>query len=397
MASTTYGTGTAGDLLINAIDSIEATGAQPITNLFSGLTSGTLGAGNAGNIVVNTQRLTLRDGGTIDSSTLSSGAAGNLTINATESVEIAGTGLGGQSPSQITSSANILDIAFQQLYHLPMGFPSGNSGDVIINTGRLSVTDGGLINVKNKGTGDAGTIRIAAQPILLDRQGSITASTQSGEGGNIFLQGRSLVMRDNSSIVATAGGTGNGGNITIAVPVIVGLENSDIIANAVKGRGGNIDITTQGIFGLKYRDQLTPENDITASSEFGVNGTVDIATPGIDPNSGLLTLPVVLVDPSQHIAQGCAAQRGSSFVITGRGGMADNPTNQFTLYRPWADLRSLTPDRHTGAQTPPALVTSPPLVEATGWRRNADGSLELFAAAPPAPVSPTLPATCAHW
>jgi hypothetical protein len=52
----------------------------------------------------------------------------------------------------------------------------------------------------------------------------------------------------------------------------VGLENSDIIANTVKGRGGNIQITTQGLFGLKFRPQLTPENDITASSQFRVSG-----------------------------------------------------------------------------------------------------------------------------
>ena len=37
--------------------------------------------------------------------------------------------------------------------------------------------------------------------------------------------------------------------------------------------GGNINITTQGIFGLEFREELTPESDITASSKFGVNGT----------------------------------------------------------------------------------------------------------------------------
>jgi large exoprotein involved in heme utilization and adhesion len=52
--------------------------------------------------------------------------------------------------------------------------------------------------------------------------------------------------------------------------------DSDIIANAVKGKGGNIQINTQSIFGLKYRDQFTPNNDITASSQFGINGNVQV-------------------------------------------------------------------------------------------------------------------------
>jgi large exoprotein involved in heme utilization and adhesion len=68
-------------------------------------------------------------------------------------------------------------------------------------------------------------------------------------------------------------------------------EDSNIIANAFKGRGGNINITTQGLFGIEFHPRLTPQSDITASSEFGINGTVQINTPGIDPNRGLAQLP----------------------------------------------------------------------------------------------------------
>jgi large exoprotein involved in heme utilization and adhesion len=43
---------------------------------------------------------------------------------------------------------------------------------------------------------------------------------------------------------------------------IIGLKNSDIIANAFQGQGSSIQITTQGIFGLKYRLQIKPDSDI---------------------------------------------------------------------------------------------------------------------------------------
>ncbi|HAJ60518.1 MAG TPA: hypothetical protein DCP31_15665, partial [Cyanobacteria bacterium UBA8543] len=80
-------------------------------------------------------------------------------------------------------------------------------------------------------------------------------------------------------------------------------------------------ITAQGIFGLENRPQLTPFSDINASSELGINGTVEINTPDVDPSRGLVNLPVAPVDT--QVAQGCtggSAQAQSSFIITGRGG-----------------------------------------------------------------------------
>ncbi|MHC5833610.1 MAG: S-layer family protein, partial [Nostoc sp.] len=79
-------------------------------------------------------------------------------------------------------------------------------------------------------------MQISANSIFLDNQGVITASTASGNGGNVRLNlQESLLMRHDSLISATTTGNGNGGNVSINAPVIVGLENSDIIANAVQG------------------------------------------------------------------------------------------------------------------------------------------------------------------
>ncbi len=189
-------------------------------------------------------------------------------------------------------------------------------------------------------------------------------------------------------------GTGDGGNISISAPVILGLGNSDIIANAVQGRGGNIDITTQGIFGLKYRDRLTPESDITASSQFGINGTVQITNPGVDPNSGLIQLPSDLIDKSQQVTQGCSANQGSSFVVTGRGGLPQNPLEEIHGDRVWTDLRIPMQSNTQSAVTSPPATSMPAsvLVEATTWRRDANGNVELIAAQP---AQPNQIATCA--
>ena len=204
-------------------------------------------------------------------------------------------------------------------------------------------------------------------------------------------------MRQGSFINAEAGSNGNGGNININSPNVIGLENSDIIANAVQGNGGNIDITTQGIIGLEFRNTLTPKddltNDITASSQFNLNGNVEINNVGVDPNSGLIELPANLSDSSQQIASGCDVNQGSSFVATGRGGIPQNPSQELRSDRTWSDIRDLSAYHTTQpvqAQTPKSPKF---LLQATFWRRNAQGKIELVAAKSPSQMQTAL--TCA--
>ena len=390
LVSVTFGTGRAGDLDIRVADTIDLANSQP--NIETSLASITFNSGGAGNVTVDTARLLLRAGGVLAASTLASGKAGDLTINASQSVTVSGTVPGTLYRSRILANAEKLSLISQQAFGLPE-IPTGSSGSLTIQTPQLQIIDGGEIAVRNDGPGNAGNLTLRAQVIDLNHQGRISASTTSGMGGDITLSSDRLVLRNQSLLVASAGGTGNGGSINLLVPIIVGVGNSDIIANAVQGRGGNISISTQGIFGLKYRAQLTPDNDITASSEFGVNGSVDITTLGIDPNAGLVELPVDLADPSQKIAQGCAANQGSSFIVTGRGGMNESPTFRLHINRPWADLRNLTLTHHPITPFPP--IPNSTLIQATGWRHNGDGSLELFATTPAVHSSLTAGLTCA--
>ena len=395
ITSPTVGSGNAGRVTVNATNLIDIQGTSLLSN--SAIVSNSFGQGDAGTTIVNAPRLRLRDGGAVFSAGLSSGNAGNIIINAQDSIEITNSRLleDDFDKAKISSSTQFASPILQVILGLPP-IPTGKSGSVIINTPQLTMTNGAIVSVENPGSNKGGTVEINANVMNLNNSAKISAVTASGTGGDIILNIQDiLLLRYNSELSTQSGGTGNGGNIIINAPIILGLENSDIIANAFKGRGGNIEITTQGILGLKYRDQLTSENDITASSEFGVNGTVDIITPGIDLNSGLISLPVELVDPSQQIAQSCATQQGSSFVISGRGGMHENPINQFTPYHPWADLRRLTPDRHPVTAPAAALLPTLPLVEAVGWRRTREGQMELFAAAQPTTELTALPVTCA--
>ena len=144
--------------------------------------------------------------------------------------------------------------------------------------------------------------------------------------------------------------------------------------------GGNINITTSGIFGLEFREQLTEESDITASSQFGVNGTVEINNISIDPSSGLTELPTELKDPSQQISTGCSTNSESTFVATGRGGIPQNPNERVGLNPTWSDVRDLSTYRQgTSDSEVMEISNKPAIVEATGFIRNNKGEIELVA------------------
>ncbi|MEA5551829.1 S-layer family protein [Anabaena cylindrica UHCC 0172] len=395
-------TGNGGNVKIHA-DTVQVSSLNtlPGSLLISLLSANTFGSGNAGDLQLDTRALSIQDGGLVSVSTVNFGNAGNLTINASESIDVSGI-KDSQNPSYIGAIARQFTV-FTSAGISDNSNSTAKAGSVTINTPKLTVRNQGKVFAQNQILGDAGTLTINADILDIDNGGSLSASTKVGEGGNINLQLRDrLLMRNGSLINAEAGGTGNSGNITINSPIIVGLENSDIIANAVSGRGGNIEITTQGIFGLEFRNQLTPENDITASSQFGVSGTVDINNIGVDPNSGLVELPANLVDSSQKIAAGCADTSGSSFVATGRGGILQNPTQDVRsdVYdglhlRTWSDVRNLNAYRQNSPVTAKMPETPASLMQATSWRRNASGKIELVADNSFTHVQSQSPLTCA--
>ncbi len=152
--------------------------------------------------------------------------------------------------------------------------------------------------------------------------------------------------------------------------------------------GGNVNITTQGIFGIAFRDRLTPLSDITASSEFGLAGNVTINTLNIDPIRGTVELPTTFSTPP--IAQGCQAQgsQAGSFVSTGRGGLPASPTDPLaedTIWQDWdllagesqkrRDAASGSQDSHPHPPPPPSII------EAQGWTTLVDGTIALTAQA----------------
>ena len=235
--------------------------------------------------------------------------------------------------------------------------------------------------MSGEGEGDAGKISIDARSLFLDN-GLITATSTSGEGGNITLQIADNLILDNNSQISTRAGTqntggGDGGNISIAADFVIAssASDSDITANAFTGNGGNINITTQQLFGLEFRPEQTQFSDITASSEFGIDGAIDIEILELDPANSLVRLPETPSDPTNQIIAGCPADAGANFTVTGRGGLPPNPRTSvqeeiilqaFETGTGRSDLAIRESDRSS-------------IVEAQSWVVNEQGKVELVA------------------
>ena len=328
------GRGNAGTLEISASDSIVINGTtsegapSAITSVVNRDENGE-GIGNGGDITVSTGSLSLIDGGRVSATSLGQGDGGDLTINASESIFI--SGLGERFRSGISVDALVND---------------GDSGNANITTNQLTIENGGTIEASNidslgefpSGTGEPGNINIKANSITLNNGGRIDAATQSesetGEGANINLQVNDTIRLENNSFIsAQAFDTAKGGNLTVNTDFIIAFPNetpgngNDIIASAVDGDGGNISISAESLLGIEERTAIAGNrtNDIDASSEFGLDGTISIFTPDINPIQGVTELPNNVVEPEQTVTQACANNRGTgaanSFVVKGRGGV----------------------------------------------------------------------------
>ncbi|MEM9218501.1 MAG: filamentous hemagglutinin N-terminal domain-containing protein [Cyanobacteria bacterium P01_F01_bin.150] len=379
VATTTFDTGAGGDINIQATQDLTLENSLLATGTFSGTPSG--------DIRLTTQRLRASGGAQTLTTTFGSGRAGDLTVVATESIDLI-------DPTDTGIASGLFASSFRSA--------TGNGGDIAVTTGDFRILGGATVTVSGEGQGNAGHIVIGARSLLLD-QASIRATSASGEGGNITLRiDDALILQRGSTISTTAGqdgAGGNGGNITFSDGLIVAIpnEDSDITANAFQGNGGNITVTTQGLLGIAFREQLTSQSDITASSEFGIDGEFIFEQTATVPEGNIIELPSNFTDADNQIAAGCPADSGATFIVTGRGGLPLDPRQEIedTLVVSVLDARlgaSGTdvsrlgepdpgePDPR-GLQDPWDLEPEPSRLEAQGWHVNETGQVELIAIA----------------
>ena len=358
--------GDAGDIIINARDSIIFSGSSEefTSGAFSQVEPDAVGQG--GNIIINTGNLSLSGDQEINTRTQGQGDAGNILINA-NSISLKG------SDVRITSAAS-------QQNRLPG--TSGKGGDINITTNSLLVTDGAKLSANTEIQDAAGNININASRLTLNKRSFITSeSIADANGGNILLNLSDFLLLRRGSQISTNAGTeeqgGDGGNININSKFIVAIpkENSDISANAFSGAGGKVEINSQGVFGIEPRLQQTDKSDITASSQQGVQGVTNINAPDNSTIQNSLTeLPQNQIDSEALIATSCVVrskETNGTFYIIGSQGFPYRPGDAVPSKYSAIEVQSV--QNNTSALPRRRWKMGDPIVEPTGVYRLANG------------------------
>lgn len=330
------GGGRAGQSTVEATGDVALSGASRLTSITF------LGSGPAGEMRVTARNLTLTEGSSLSASTFGNGAGGRISITAaslrlgsggriTTSSEFdvsstPGTGRGGDIAVNATGTVDVSGPG-SGLFSQTETF--GDGGTIRVTASDIRVASGGLISTASTDphqltAGNAGAINLTARnAIRLESGGAITTQSVAAGGGTMILvAGNLLSVTDSRITTSVADGTGNGGDINID-PVFVVLNNGRILAQATGGNGGDITIITNFLI---VSPPDTINENINASSDRGISGTIVISSPSTDVGTRLAALPSSYVDASSLLREACGARAvGNSFTGVGRGGLPAAP------------------------------------------------------------------------
>jgi len=330
--SSSDGGGHGGEIVINAAESISISGrdetgykAEVISNaLGSGeagkisistpelkindglIQAATTGAADAGEVLLMAERVYLADGAQIVTATLGSGRGGKVFIKASGVISVSGKDKDGH-PSGVFSGAK----------------KRGQGGDIELRAKDVQLNNGGHVSSSSDGTSNAGGIIIDAGNLSIKGNSFLKTEAKAADGGNININTYATVYLADSTLSASVGGGSQtvGGNINIASEHIA-LNRSSIIANAYEGKGGNIQIVADTFLS-------DPSSDVSASSELGIEGTVEINAPDVNITGIQVPLPKVVFSAADLLQDPCIARlksgEASTFIISGRDGLPIMP------------------------------------------------------------------------
>jgi len=253
----------------------------------SEIVSKAFGSWQAAPVMIEVERLELRDGSQISSNVWSSGQGNHLTIKANEIL------LSGLSDITITNHAGILTRNASGISSISNTSKlDAVESTINIETKRLVIENQAQINVASIGIGNAGSISLKVEHLEVIQGGAIiSAAAGLGNGGSIHIDADKIILSEVGSINSSGFGPGNGkaGNITVEA------NNLELL------NGGNINISTLGLgksgaIKIKVLDSLHISGQAN-ESQFFIYDFVNEQIGGLLPILGVM--PEDLIGPSK--------------------------------------------------------------------------------------------------
>ncbi|MBD2461532.1 filamentous hemagglutinin N-terminal domain-containing protein [Oscillatoria sp. FACHB-1407] len=304
ISSSAFGIGDAGNITVTA-EEITLSGFQPLdlvggafvpSSIFSTAQPGA--EGNSGNVTVTTDRLTLQNGAIVGTSSFAVGNAGRINVTASESISIDGAALLEFDGTRDTQPSGITSELGQGAV--------GQGGAISITTPILRVTNGGTITSSSDGDGNAGSVTINATESAsfdgvatfasfpdgdrISRAAVFVGENATGNGGTLTITTPNLSLTNGAQLTAETRGVGNAGNIQLNISdsLLLDGRNTGIFANTTATATGNSgSITIQNPNQVTIRDRARIAVDSQGS---GTGGNINIQADSLVlDNRALLT------------------------------------------------------------------------------------------------------------
>jgi filamentous hemagglutinin family protein len=239
IGSNTFGSGNAGSIGIDAHD-ILVDGA----GIDTWISTAALDTGNAGTVTINSDRLTVLNGGKVSSSTWWTGQAGTVSITAND-LKVSN---GGWISNDTVGSGNAGAITIESIdtelnggYISSDTYSTGHAGSVTVNSRHLNVLNSGSISSNTyDDTGNAGDIFVTADKVSLSKSGHISSDNTDGKGGDINFNVQQLTLKEGGVISTTTRGLGNAGTIVVQNATNVVIDGVDEQATLTRANGNTV-------------------------------------------------------------------------------------------------------------------------------------------------------------
>jgi filamentous hemagglutinin family protein len=322
--ASTSGTGNAGNINIEAANIVSLDNDSSIQ---SQVASG--GVGNAGNIFINTNDLSLTEGTKVNRTSLlansvGEGNGGYITINASGNVTLDQFGLiltqgtaGTGDAGDVSITSDTLSLSNGSVIASNTGDAEnpdisniGDAGNIEINsrTANLSTFAGISTSSLNNATGQAGNVTFNVDSLTIEEGAGISAITENvSNGGTIEVNATDLNLITGGKITSLTNGEGNAGNINLNLERQLTIDGANapipseelraaeeilrelepftgLFATATDtavGNGGNISIATPQTVSIFNGGQISVDSKGT-----GYGGNLAISAGDLDLDSG---------------------------------------------------------------------------------------------------------------
>ena len=283
ISTETIGAGAGGDIFIAAPLIQVADSALIVADSF--------GAGEAGTIDLQVERLELSVGGIVSTLAHDSGDGGLVRIVADDITIIGGLGTDGRI-------AGINGNSSPPAPGQPPGSgeASGRGGTIEIVANTLNIFDGGFVSSGARDSGDGGAVRISLNGALqiagvgVTGARSAVASTAraTGNGGSIAIDAPIVLVSDGGAITADTSAAGNAGDVEITAGQLSldqgAISSRSTSSEANAGRAGSIMISSGNL-------RVGEGSEISTSTTLADGGDIalDIGASGLIRRAGVTT------------------------------------------------------------------------------------------------------------